>query len=209
MSDMNGQKSVFFKKYCSKHNISFLSFDFRGHGQSSGNFTDYGVGDWYKDLNNLINYLKLEKFILVGSSMGGWVSMLYSLKHPNKVSKLIGLAAAPDFTDRLIWNKLTKQEKKTIKSKKILTKKVNKNFSYQYSLNLFKNSKDYLIKNIKKKYHGETILFHGSEDISVPKNYNDFLLKNRNFPNLVNVTINEADHKLSDELSLKNIVRYI
>ena len=98
MSDMNGKKSIFFNNYCRKMNVSFLCFDFRGHGKSSGNFTDFGIGDWFSDLKNLLKYLNINQSIVVGSSMGGWIAMLYALNYPKKVSKLIGIAPAPDFT---------------------------------------------------------------------------------------------------------------
>ncbi len=209
MSDMNGQKSVFFNKYCSKKNISYLCFDFRGHGKSSGEFTDFGIGDWYNDLKGIINFLNLDQFTLVGSSMGGWVAMLYALYHPKKVSKLLGIAAAPDFTKELIWKNFNNKERELIKSKKIVEQKINKNFSYFYSYNLFNNSKNFFIKNIKKKYRGKVILFHGSKDTTVPKNYNDIFYENSNFLNLINITIKNSDHSMSDEFSLENIIKYI
>ena len=176
---------------------------------SSGNFTDYGVGDWYKDLCNVIKSLKINNIILIGSSMGGWVAMLYALRFPKKVKKLIGIAPAPDFTTDLIMKELTKIEKKRIKMNNIVEKKVSKDFSYKYSLNLFLNSKKHLIKNINKVYKGEVILFHGSEDVTVPYEYNNKFFRNKNFPTLINITIKKADHSMSDSLSLKTISSFI
>ena len=176
---------------------------------SSGNFTDYGVGDWYKDLCNVIKSLKINNIILIGSSMGGWVAMLYALRFPKKVKKLIGIAPAPDFTTDLIMKELTKIEKKRIKMNNIVEKKVSKDFSYKYSPNLFLNSKKHLIKNINKVYKGEVILFHGSEDITVPYNYNNKFFRNKNFPLLINITVRKADHSMSDSFSLRTISSFI
>ena len=209
LSDKGGTKSQYLANYCRKKNYSFLCFDFRGHGMSSGNFTDYGVGDWYKDLCNVIKSLKINNIILIGSSMGGWVAMLYALRFPKKVKKLIGIAPAPDFTTDLIMKELTKIEKKKIKMNNIVEKKVSKDFSYKYSPNLFLNSKKHLIKNINKVYKGEVILFHGSEDITVPYNYNNKFFRNNNFPMLINITIRKADHSMSDSLSLRTISSFI
>ena len=103
-----------------------MCFDFRGHGKSSGTFTDYGISDWYDDLYKLIKFLKIANPILVGSSMGGWVAMLFSLKNPKKIQKLIGIAPAPDFTTDLLWKELKEIDKKKIKSNKIVRKKINK-----------------------------------------------------------------------------------
>lgn len=208
-SDMNGKKSVYFNKYCKEKNYSYLCFDFRGHGKSSGNFTDYGIGDWYEDLHKLIKFLKISKPILIGSSMGGWVAMLFSLKNPNKIKKLIGIAPAPDFTVDLLWKKLSDKNKKCIKSNKIVRKKISKDFYYEYSLNLFSNSRKYLIRNINRIFKGETVLFHGGNDHTIPYNYNDKFLKKKNFPLLLNIIIKGADHSMSDNYSLKTITKFI
>jgi esterase/lipase len=209
LSDKRGTKSQYLANYCRNKNYSFLCFDFRGHGMSSGNFTDYGVGDWYEDLCNMIKNLKINDIILIGSSMGGWIAMLYALRFPKKVKKLIGIAPAPDFTTDLVMKKLTKAEKKRIKMNGIVEKKLNKDFTYKYSPKLFLNSKKHLIKNINKVYKGEVILFHGSEDFTVPYLYNDKFFRNKNFPILINLTIRNADHSMSDNFSLKTISSFI
>ena len=209
LSDMNGKKSKYFNNYCRKKNITFLCFDFQGHGKSNGDFTDLGVGDWFKNLKDLLHYLNIEDPILIGSSMGGWVAMLYALHFPKKVKKLIGIAPAPDFTVDLLWKEFSTKDKNTINSNKIVEKKINDDFIYKYSPKLFLNSKKYLIKNIKKTYSGEVILFHGSEDLVVPHHYNDKFYKNKIFSKVVNITIKNADHSMSDIFSLRKISSFI
>ncbi len=209
LSDMNGAKSLHFSNFCKKNNYSYLCFDFRGHGKSSGNFVNFGIGHWYQDLLNLIKALHIKKITLIGSSMGGWVAMLYALKHSKRVEKLIGIAPAPDFTIDLLWKELSKKEKNMIKSNLVIEKKLSDDFSYKYSPKLFLNSRKHFIKNIKKIYSGEVILFHGSNDLTVPYRYNDKFYDNQNFPKLINITIKNADHSMSDSYSLKNISTYI
>ena len=130
MSDMNGKKSNFLRNYCYKNDLSFLSFDFRGHGKSSGKIYEFGVEDWLNDLSNIINFLNLKNITLIGSSLGGWVAMSYALSNPSKIKKLIGLAPAPDFTERLIWNNLSELKKKSISSGKIIEEKISKDFRF-------------------------------------------------------------------------------
>ena len=206
---MNGKKSIYFNQFCRNKNYSYLCFDFRGHGKSSGEFTDYGISDWYEDLNILIKFLNIANPILIGSSMGGWVAILFSLKNPKKIQKLIGIAPAPDFTIDLLWKELNEKNKKKIKSNKIVRKIINKDFYYDYSPQLFKNSRKCLIRNINKTFNGETIFFHGGNDHTVPYNYNDKFLKKRNFPQLLLITIKNADHSMSDSYSLKTISKFI
>lgn len=209
MSDMNGQKSVFFNNYCKKKNISYLCFDFCGHGKSSGEFINFGIKDWYKNLKDLISYLNLKNITLIGSSMGGWVAMLYALNFSKNVDKLIGIAAAPDFTQELLWKELSNKNKALIRANKTIKKKISDDFTYQYSPTLFKNSKEHFIKDIKKKFSKETILFHGNKDMTVPRSYNDKFFKKSNFSKLINITVKNADHSMSDEFSLNTISKFI
>ena len=206
---MNGKKSVYLNKYCRNKNYSYLCFDFRGHGKSSGEFTNYGISDWYEDLCKLIKFLKITNIILIGSSMGGWVAMLFSLKYPKKVQKLIGIAPAPDFTTDLLWKELNEKDKKLIKSNKIVRKKISEDFYYDYSPKLFKNSRKCLIRNINKTFSGETIFFHGVNDGVIPYKYNNKFLKKGNFPQLLYLIIRNADHSMSDSYSLKIISEFI
>lgn len=209
-SDMNGKKSLFFKNLARKKSYSYLRFDCSGHGRSSGIFDELSIKDWYSDLKNVLDYLKINKnIILIGSSMGGWLAILYALSYPNQIFKLIGLAPAPDFTERLIWPSLTDANKLNIKKKKIIKIKINKNFYYRYSYNLIFGSRKYLIKKIKKKYKGMVIFFHGSEDESVPYDYNNNLLNSNHFKNIRLITIKNEDHSLSSRNSLKIIEKEI
>lgn len=209
MSNMSGKKSNFFRNFCLKKDYSFLSFDFRGHGKSSGKITEFGVDDWFKDLNNIINNLKIKNIILIGSSLGGWIAMSYALTYPRKVKKLIGLAPAPDFTERLIWKKLSKKDRESIRSGKVIEKKITEDFSYFYSKELFKRSKNKLINRSNKIYKGETVVLSGFKDKSVPFDYNNNLLKTSHFQNLKFITLKNSDHSLSDQNSLKTILKFI
>ena len=141
LSDMSGKKSSFLNNYCKKNKISYLCFDFQGHGRSSGEFTNFGISDWYNDLDNIIKYLKIKNFILVGSSMGGWVAIIYALINPRKVTKLIGIAPAPNFTTKLIWKNFSIHQKNRIRNNKIVKQKVSSDFAYYYSPALFKRSR--------------------------------------------------------------------
>ena len=209
LSDMSGKKSNFLNNYCKKSNISFLCFDFQGHGRSSGEFSNFGISDWYDDLDNIIKHLKIKNFILVGSSMGGWVAIIYALIHPRKVTKLIGIAPAPDFTTKLIWKNFTVFQKKKIKSNKIVKQKVSSDFTYYYSPALFKRSRKYIIEKIRGNFLGETIFLHGGQDKAIPYGYNDRFNFNKKFKNFKNILIKHADHSLSDKESLLTISKFI
>ena len=97
-SDMMGSKASFLQERCIANNQSYLRFDYSGHGQSQGKFEDGCISDWTKDAADILSGCTSGKVILVGSSMGGWISLLLAQSGLNNISALIGIAAAPDFT---------------------------------------------------------------------------------------------------------------
>ena len=101
-SDMTGTKAVHLQAWAEARGQAFLRFDYSGHGQSSGRFIDGGIGDWSRDAMAVIAALTSGPQVLVGSSMGGWISLLVARAEPQRVAGLVGVAAAPDFTEDLM-----------------------------------------------------------------------------------------------------------
>ena len=106
-SDMTGTKAVFLESHCRKRGQAFIRFDYFGHGASSGRFSEGTIGRWREDALTVIDRLTEGPQILVGSSMGGWIMLLAALSRPARVAGLVGIAAAPDFTEELMWNRMT------------------------------------------------------------------------------------------------------
>ncbi len=101
MSDMTGTKATALEAFAKARGRAFLRFDYQGHGASSGAFEEGTIGLWASDALAALDALTEGPQILVGSSMGGWIALLTALARPRRVAALIGIAAAPDFTDRL------------------------------------------------------------------------------------------------------------
>jgi pimeloyl-ACP methyl ester carboxylesterase len=102
-SDMGGTKAVFLQDWAARTGRAFLRFDYSGHGESSGDFLDGAIGDWFEDALAAVSALTKGPQVLVGSSMGGWISMLVARALPERVAALVGIAAAPDFTEDSMW----------------------------------------------------------------------------------------------------------
>lgn len=103
MSDMQGTKAVALQDWAARQGRAFLRFDYSGHGQSGGEFTDGCIGDWAEDARAVIEAQSQGPVVLVGSSMGGWISALLSKKIPERIAGFVGIAAAPDFTEDGMW----------------------------------------------------------------------------------------------------------
>ena len=107
MSDMTGTKATTLEAACLRGGRAFLRFDYQGHGQSSGAFAEGTIGIWAEDAVAMLDELCDGPQILVGSSMGGWIMLLVALARPDRVAGLIGIAAAPDFTENGLKSQLT------------------------------------------------------------------------------------------------------
>lgn len=109
-SDMTGTKAEFLAERCAVAGFTFLRFDCRGHGQSSGNFIDGTIGDWFDDASMIFDQRTEGPQIIIGSSMGGWLAMMLALKYPERVRALIGIAAGPDFTEDMVVPEMTREQ---------------------------------------------------------------------------------------------------
>ena len=98
-SDMQGTKAVFLEEWARNEGRAFLRFDYSGHGESSGDFTDGCIGDWAEDTAEAVGALTDGPILPVGSSMGGWQSLLLARAQPERMAGLVTIAAAPDFTE--------------------------------------------------------------------------------------------------------------
>ena len=106
-SDMDGSKALFLEEWAQNEGRAFLRFDYRGHGQSSGTMQNTNISDWTADVLSVIDDLTVGPQILVGSSLGGWLMLNAALARPKRIVGLVGIAAAPDFTEELIWAQLS------------------------------------------------------------------------------------------------------
>jgi pimeloyl-ACP methyl ester carboxylesterase len=113
-SDMNGAKALAVEAYCARRGQAFVRFDAFGHGASSGRFEDGTIGRWAEDAVAVLDNLTEGSQILVGSSMGGWLMLLAALARPERIAGLLGLAAAPDFTEAEIWAKMDAAQRQTM-----------------------------------------------------------------------------------------------
>jgi pimeloyl-ACP methyl ester carboxylesterase len=98
-SDMEGAKALALDAFAADRGLAMLRLDYSGTGSSGGNFEDGTLAAWLEDALAAIDRLTEGPLVLIGSSMGGWIALHLALLRPERVHSLVGIAAAPDFTD--------------------------------------------------------------------------------------------------------------
>lgn len=216
MSDMNGQKAVAVEKFCIDRGFNFIKFDNFGHGLSAGKFTDQTMSDWVSGVILVIQKLIDAPVLLLGSSMGAWLALIVAKLQPEKIIGVITLAAAVDFTEELIWDKLTEQEKEVITKQGIHgfgSNNANCKDVYPISYQLVEDGRKYLMlhKNSEEKIDitVPVHLIHGMQDIDVPYNISLRVANKLKSEKVVVKLIKDANHKLSRKEDLDIIFNSI
>ena len=207
MSDLEGEKPNTFLKFAKKNKLSFLALEYSGHGKSSGKFINGNISKWSKETSILIRkYIKREDFILIGSSMGAWISLNQFKIFKKQIKGFLGIGAAPEFLENLLWKKFTKKMKDETIRKGIYYLK-HGNYEYPISLQLIKDGRKNKVLNKKINSNIKVTMVHGEKDEVVPVSYSRKILKL--FPKArkkLNI-IKKGDHSLSSKKRLMVILK--
>jgi pimeloyl-ACP methyl ester carboxylesterase len=209
MSDMNGSKALAVEEYCKSQGYGFIRFDNFGHGKSSGEFVQQTISDWLEGLNLVLDQLIDGPVILVGSSMGAWITMLKTLNSPEKIAGMVCISAAPDFTEELMWDKMTHGEQKQLVDSgyaKITGSSPDCNYTYPISYKLIEDARKHLLLNKDKINITRPVHFiHGMQDIDVPYSISERVVSKIASDNVVLKLIKSANHSLSRPEDLRVI----
>ena len=207
MSDLEGEKPNAFLNFAKKKKLSFLALEYSGHGKSSGKFINGNISKWSKETSILIRkYVKRKDFILIGSSMGAWISLNQFKIFKKQIKGFLGIGAAPEFLENLMWKKFTKKMKDETIRKGIYHLK-HGNYEYPISLQLIKDGRKNKVLNKKINSNIKVTMVHGEKDEVVPVTYSRKILKL--FPKAkkkLNI-IKKGDHSLSSKKRLKVILK--
>ena len=205
MSDLEGDKPKTFYKYCKKRKLGFLGLEYSGHGKSSGKFTNGNISKWTKETQTTIKKIvKKNNFILVGSSMGSWISLNQFKYFQKQIKGFLGIGSAPEFLEKLMWKKFTKKMKKETIKNGIYNLKLG-DYEYPISYQLIKDGRKNNILNKKLRSKIYVTMIHGSKDEVVPTIYSRKVLKLFDKAKKKLIIIKNGDHSLSNKKNLKKI----
>ena len=198
MSNMQGKKATAMEEYCRTNGHAFVRFDYRGHGESSGKISEGTIGSWLSDALLIFDDCTEGAQILIGSSMGGWIMLLLALARPKKIRGLIGIAAAPDFTEDLLWGRFDSAVRAKLEKDGVYYEKTDYgNEPYLITKELIEEGRNHLLLRRKIKINHPVRLLHGMGDESVPWMTAYKLSEKIGSEDVRIVLIKDGDHSLS------------
>ena len=205
MSDLEGDKPLNFLKFCKRKKLGFLGMEYSGHGKSFGKFTNGNISQWSNQVKLIIRKIvKNNNFILVGSSMGAWLSLCQFKFFNKQIKGFLGIGSAPEFLERLMWKKFTKKMKKETRKNGIYNLKYG-NYEYPITYQLIKDGRKNKVLNKKFKSKIPVTMIHGSKDEVVPVAFSKKILKLFSNAQKSIIIIKNGDHSLSSKKNLKKI----
>jgi hypothetical protein len=196
-SDMTGDKATALAAFCVECGRAMLRFDYSGHGASGGRFEDGTIGRWTEDAIAVIDRESEGPLILVGSSMGGWIALLAALARPDRVAGLIGIAAAPDFTEALMWEAMTFAERATIMRDGVLHVPSQYGNPYPITRALIEDGRSRLVLNAPIAISCSVRLLHGQQDPDVPWEMALRIAEQLDGVDVQITLVKDGDHRLS------------
>jgi pimeloyl-ACP methyl ester carboxylesterase len=208
MSDMTGTKAEALDRFCTARSQAYVRFDYFGHGASSGAFKDATVGRWEADALAVLDELTEGPQVLVGSSLGGWIMLLAARARPERVRALVGIAAAPDATEDLMWAELGSEQRETLLRDGFLRLPSQYGTEgYVYTRTLIEEGRRHLVMRAPIPLSCPVRLLHGMRDPDVPWRTSIALAEKLESRDIAVTLVKDGDHRLSTEENLALLAR--
>ncbi|MEO1110223.1 MAG: alpha/beta hydrolase [Pseudomonadota bacterium] len=208
-SDKEGTKAVHLEAWAKTRGQAFLRFDYSGHGESSGAFTEGSIGDWQEDTVAAVSALTQGPLIIVGSSMGGWQALLLAKTLADRIVGMVTIAAAPDFTEDGYWSSFTDAQKAALETVGQVELPSDYMEPYIITKRLIDDGRQNLVLREALDLPFPTRFLQGTADTAVSTETAVRLLVHASGPDMRLLLVKDADHRFSDELCLSLIERAI
>jgi len=208
-SDMEGTKALFLQDWAQQQGRAFLRFDYSGHGQSSGVFSDGAIGDWFEDALAASTGLTEGPQILVGSSMGGWIALLLAREISARIAGLVGIAAAPDFTEDSMWAGFSEAQRAELAQGQVALPSDYSDEPYIITRRLIEEGRTRLVLRKPLKLPFPVRLLQGTADTDVSPDVALRLLDHAESDDIRLTLVKGADHRFSSAACLAMITSAI
>jgi len=209
MSDMEGTKALALQDWAKRRGRAFLRFDYSGHGQSSGKFTDGCISDWAADARAVIEAATEGPQVFVGSSMGGWVSAVLASEIPERIAAFVGIAAAPDFTEDSMWRDLSVEDRAKIMDIGLIHLPSEYDDPYPITKRLIEDGRKNLVLRRPLRMPFPVRLLQGTADADVERDVALALLDHIQGDDVRLTFVKGADHRFSTPECLALVERSV
>jgi pimeloyl-ACP methyl ester carboxylesterase len=204
-SDMKGTKAAALAQWATQCGRASTLFDYSGHGESSGAFTDGTIGRWLEDALAVFEACCRGPQVLVGSSMGGWIALLLvralrrrSPPPPASVAGLVLIAPAVDFTEELMWRRFTPAIKQELEDKGVWERPSEYSAEpYLVTRRLIEEGRSHLLLGGMIETGCPVRILQGVEDPDVPWQHAVELVSRLASDDVVLTLVKDGDHRLS------------
>ncbi|HEY0011833.1 MAG TPA: alpha/beta hydrolase [Allosphingosinicella sp.] len=195
MSDMEGSKATALDAWAAERGRAMLRFDYGGCGASDGAFEDQELDDWLSDTLAMIDRVAPDgPVVLVGSSMGGWLMLLAALARPERVAALVGIAAAPDFTE---WGYDEEERRVLAQTGRLEQASPYGDAPFVTTLRFWESGQRHLLLGGAIALDCPVRLLHGQQDADVPWRNALTLAQQLRSADVQTFLIKDGDHRLS------------
>ncbi len=209
-SDMQGTKALALDQWATRAGRAFVRFDYFGHGESSGDFRRGTIGRWLDDALAVLDETTRGPLVVVGSSMGGWLALHLALKRPDRVRAVVGIAAAPDFTEDLMWARFPDPVRRTLEGEGVyLEPSAYDPEPTPITMRLIEEGRSHLLLGGPIALDIPVRLFQGMRDPDVPWQHACRLVEALSGADVTLTLVKEGDHRLSEPADLDRLVRAV
>lgn len=195
-SDMGGSKALYLEESCRARGQGFIRFDYAGHGLSEESFEDGCIGEWRDDARDILDRVAPGPVILVGSSMGGWISLLLLIERAERIKGVVGIAAAPDFT-LSIESELQPEQRAEVEAHGIIAVPSAYGEPYIITRKLIEDGRKQCVLNRMHRIGVPLTLIHGKRDADVPWQAAEAIKTHFEGPQTKIIYVEDGEHRLS------------
>jgi len=217
-SDMQGTKARVLADWAAKAGRACVRFDYSGHGESGGIFTDGTIGRWLEESVAVFDRHCSGPQVLVGSSMGGWITLLLARELKKRAAKspkatlagMVLIAPAVDFTEELMWKKFPAAIKKELEEKGAWTRASEyEPGGYQITKQLIDEGRNHLLLGSTIETGCPVRILQGALDPDVPWQHAVELVSRLAQDDVVLTMVKDGDHRLSRPEDLERLVKAV
>ncbi len=211
-SDMQGTKALALDAWAAEQNRACVRFDYSGHGESGGAFSDGTIGRWLEESVAVFEQFCSGPQVVIGSSMGGWIALLLAreiARRPQSRASLAGLvliAPAPDFTEQLMWNGFSPEIKREIETKGVWLRPSQYGEPYPITRALIEEGRNHLLLGSTIDVGCPVRILLGAQDPDVPWRHAFALAHRLPSDDVVLTMIQDGDHRLSRPQDIARIL---